>query len=139
MLGKLVREWIVVIVGLCLVLPLFYIASLPAQQTQVSAPPTNRAQSESRNNDTQAKPPSVAQEKAGTQRSASAAQLSPKLQPTQSAPPSAHDQPGPQGSQPAGAPAQVPPQTPSGNQTSAAAPLNIKGDVAAGRQVFRKC
>src|SRR6185312_8004016 len=115
------REWVFLIVGLAIVLPLLYLASLPSQQpvqpsAAASAPSSNDASSQQ----AAANPPS--------------APPAPAQQANVQAPPPAPPQP-PQQAASAGAAA---PQAQRSN-AAAPAPINIKGDAAAGRQTFRKC
>lgn len=134
------REWIFVIVGLALVIPLFYIASLPSQQPQQpsaagSAPPDNNASSEQAAAHRPSAPPAPAQQ-AKVQAPPQPAQhdAAPQAQASNAAAPAAQSSAPAHSAQTAQATGGQSPQ-----QTAAAAPTNIKGDVAAGRQTFRKC
>jgi nitrite reductase (NO-forming) len=144
------REWIIVIVALCVIVPLFYVASLPSQQSQPASVSPNTAQnspaSPERTATTPAAAPVAATKQASPQPSSPSAapsnQAAALQAQTQPATPAAHDH---------AAPAQV--QTPSQQaqapssagtswqapQPAANAAMNVKGDVAAGRQVYRKC
>jgi nitrite reductase (NO-forming) len=145
------REWIIVIAGLVLVIPLLYFASLPSQQPQqpsatASAPAGNNASSDQAAATPPSVPPALAQQ--------AKVPAPTRPQPAQQASAAGDHQhgavPQPQASN-AAAPAARPPapaqqaqtaQATSGQspqQNAAAAPTNIKGDVIAGRQVFRKC
>ena len=144
------REWIIVIVALCVIVPLFYVASLPSQQSQPASVSPNTAQnspaSPERTATTPAAAPVAATKQASPQPSSPSAapsnQAAALQAQTQPATPAAHDHAAPAQVQTPSQQAQAPSSAGTSGQApqpAANAAMNVKGDVAAGRQVFRKC
>jgi len=163
-LGRYLREWAILIIGVCLVIPLFYIASLPSQQPQSSASESQAdAQSGSSNSEKKDVKSPDNNETDGSQQQASAqpastgaTKLPAAAQPSSRAPQAqaAHDQHAtsaqtqaqPQAStnspgvaQNAAAPSIPAPASNQAPEQAITSAPGLKGGVTAGRQVFRKC
>jgi len=160
-LGRYLREWAILIIGVCIIVPLFYFASLPPQQSQ---PTTSESQadapsvsSNSEKNGTKspdnargtaqqqatAQPPSAAAAKLPAQPPSTTSQAQEAHhQHTASTQPKTQSQASPEApavAQNAAAPSMPAPTSSQAPQQAIATAAALKGDVAAGRQVFRKC
>jgi nitrite reductase (NO-forming) len=148
MLGRIVRDWAIVIVGLCIVVPLFYVASLPSGAPQPS-PAKDTAEGSPVTSAGNANPaPRPLQKEAAAQSSSIARNSAKAAQAPQSPrPASEHQRSGatPQATAPPvkgqRAATMATSQATSGQAPAkvASAAANLKGDPKAGRQVFRKC
>lgn len=133
-----IREWLILVVGICLIVPLLYIASYQSSSsqpepggTQAQTAPTQTSASQAGVKSAPVPPASVIANVAQH----SAAQ--PPASGRTTAPPSEHAMPSQHmAAAPVAPPAQTIGQVSPGQKTSAAA---ATGDAAAGKLVFRKC
>ncbi len=138
-----IRSWIVLIVGICVIIPFFYVASLPTTSSQTASNET----SEQASNSSSAPSPTPQNRSA----SAKAAPQTKKPQPGAAAPAAAGPNPSKTAQQtksatppstantPATQPHTSVPQAQAQQTAAWSAAAGIHGDAVAGRQVFRKC
>ncbi len=138
-----IRSWIVLIVGICVIIPFFYVASLPTTSSQTASNET----SEQASNSSSAPSPTPQNRSA----SAKAAPQTKKPQPGAAAPAAAGPNPSKTAQQtksatppstantPATQPHTSVPQVQAQQTAAWSAAAGIHGDAVAGRQVFRKC
>jgi nitrite reductase (NO-forming) len=127
------RDWYILLIGICLILPGLLLAAhetSPSQTASDSPPP--RSQQESRSGNEQSPRPTAVQNDAPAQSPSEPKTVTKKAGPA--APPAPRSTP---------QPAQHQMQQTATNETKAttqaAATMDVNGDPAAGRQVFRKC